>query len=118
MTVSCGAIVVGLSRGVGDTQFGASLGITDFSVKQSDDFGNLTVVERPYRKTGDFSVIVQNTYVDTLQDLLAKFRAIPILYLGSDLYGSAAIYGFYKQFATVIAYPDISICTIQIEGLT
>lgn len=118
MTVSCGAVIVGLSREIGGTAFGASLGITDFSIKQADDFGNLTVVERAYSKTGDFTVFVANTFVDTLQDLLARLRATPALYIGSDSFASSAIYGFFKEFSVAIPYPDFSVCTIQIEGLT
>lgn len=118
MTVSLGALVVGQSRSIGGTQYGAALSITDFSIKQADDFGNLTVVERAYSKTGDFTVFVPNTFVNTLDDLLTKYRATPILYIGSDAFSSSAIYGFYKEFSIVIQYMDTSVTTIQIEGLT
>jgi hypothetical protein len=118
MTVSCGAVIVGLSRAIGGTAFGANLGITDFSIKQADDFGNLTVVERAYQKTGEFTVFVRSAFVDTLQDMLAGLRARPALYIGDDAYGSAAIYGFFKEFVTAIQYADVSVLTIQIEGLT
>lgn len=118
MTVSCGAVIIGLSRAIGGTAYGAALGITDFSIKQADDFGNLTVVERAYQKTGDFTVFVQNTYIDTLQDMLAGLRATPALYIGAAAFGSSAIYGFFKQFSVAIQYRDVSVLTIQIEGLT
>jgi hypothetical protein len=113
-----GALILGLSTDIGATQYGASVGIIDYSVKSTDVFGNIAIVERSYSKRGDFTVWVPNTLIDTLQINLANFRATPILYLGSDQYTSTAIYGFFKDFSVAIAYPTVSVCTINIEGLT
>lgn len=115
---ACGAAVVGLSRELGRTQCAPSLGIQDYSLKTRDDFGNYTVLERAFNKTGRFSLIVSNDQVDEVHRLLATYRATPIVYVGSDLYPSSLIYGFYKDFALVISYPTFSICDIEIEGLT
>ena len=48
--VSVGLISIGILQEIGDTQYGASSGITDYSVKSADDYGNITLVERPYRR--------------------------------------------------------------------
>jgi hypothetical protein len=117
-TVLCGALVVGLSRTFGSTQLGASLGIQDYSVKITDDFGNRTILERSFNDTQSIQVFVENANLDYLKKLLAEFRATPIVYIGSDSYGSMIIYGFYKDFSFVITYTDHSILNIEIEGLT
>jgi hypothetical protein len=117
-TVKCGATVLGLSKDIGGTQYGAKVGIQDYSIKQQDAFGNYTILQRNFRKIADFSVWVENTLIDTLQSLLAEFRAVPVVYIGSDQYESTIIYGFYKDFSISIAYPTVSICSIQLEGLT
>lgn len=117
-TVLCGACVVGLSREIGGTQYGAQTGIQDYSIKQVDSFGNYSILERAYNKRATFQVQVENSLIDELQTILAGYRATPIVYVGSDLYSSTMVYGFYKDFSTVITYPRISILSIELEGLT
>lgn len=116
--VACGALVMGEVVEIGGTQYGAKVGIIDYSTKESDDFGNYSITERAYRKTGDFQIMVDNSFVDQLQILLAGFRAQPVLYLGSEQFSSTAIYGFYRGFDITIAYPTSSLCSINLEGLT
>lgn len=117
-TVRCGALIIGQQVIVGDTQYGATLGIQDYSVKRQDDFGNYTVLERAFRKWANFSVFVKSGKVDQLQALLASYRATPTVYIGSDLYGAMIVYGFYKDFSITIAYARESVCNIELEGLT
>lgn len=113
----CGECVVGLQRVIGTTQMGASLGIIDYSVKQTDDFGNFTVLERAYSKRADITVWVDNNDLDEVQRLLNLYRATPIVYIGSDKYTSTIIYGFYRDFETVISYPTLSVLNIDLESL-
>ncbi|WP_194720826.1 hypothetical protein [Noviherbaspirillum malthae] len=117
-TVKCGACIVGQAKEIGGTQFGARIGMIDYSVKTVDAFGNMTVTERPYSKRGGFTVWVQNTYLDQLNVTLPKYRATPIVYIGSPLYGSTVNYGFYKDYDTELSYPTESLLSINIEGLT
>ncbi len=117
-TVLCGECVLGLSRQIGATQYGASIGIQDFSVKSTDEFGNFTITERAFSKRGTFTVWIPNGLVDELQTLLASYRAEPIVYVGSDLFAATAVYGFYKDFSIDIAYTETSVVSFEIEGLT
>lgn len=117
-TVRCGALLVGQQSTAGGTQYGASVGIQDYSVKQQDDFGNYTIRQRAFRKRATFTVWVESTKVDMLHAMLASYRATPIVYVGSELYASTIIYGFYKDFGITIAYARESICSIELEGLT
>jgi hypothetical protein len=116
--IGCGGLILGNAKDIGHTQFGAQVGITDYSVKTQDDFGNYTVVERAFRKTGEFSVAVNSGLVDQLQVMLASLRATPVVYVGADNYRSTLIYGFYSDFNIVISYPTMSMCAITIQGLT
>lgn len=115
--VACGICQLGLSRDLGNTQWGGTVGILDYSRKEADDFGNYTVVQRSYAKRATFSFWVQAGQVDALQVLLASYRATPILLIGSVNYTSTAIYGFIRSFDIEIAYPDVSLCTMEFEGL-
>ncbi len=117
-TVLCGCCIFGLSQYLGATQYGMSLGITDYSVKQQDDFGNYTILERAYRRTSDMSLWVENNYIDQLVSALVTNRATPTVYIGADNLSSSIVYGFYKDFSVNVSYPDISLCTLSLEGLT
>lgn len=117
-TAKCGACVIGLSREIGGTQYGAQTGIQDYSIKQQDDFGNYSILERAYNKRAVFQIMVENGLIDELQIILAGYRATPVVYVGTDLYASTMIYGYYKDFSVVISYPTVSILSIELEGLT
>lgn len=113
----CGSCIVGLSKTLGETQYGASVGIQDYSIKTRDVWGNYSIQERAYNKRASFTLNVDNGTIDRLQAILTDHRATPILYIGAEVYGSTAILGFYKDFSISIAYFSYSVCTIEIEGL-
>ena len=117
-TVLCGEMVFGTQLDLGTTQYGARLGIKDYSVKQRDDFGNMTVIERNYSKRTTFLVMMDNNYIDYFFSLLASYRATPIVWIGSEQYTSTHLLGFYIDFSIEIAYPTVSLCSIEIESLT
>jgi len=117
-TVAVGEIVVGLSRDWGDTQYGAQVGITDYSIKEADDWGNYYITQRAFSKRADLTVWLDNSRIDAFQAYLAGIRATPAVYVGSDSYGALLLYGFYKDFAIDISYPSVSVCSLTVEGLT
>lgn len=118
-TAKCGTMLLGKAFYVGDgIQFGASVGIQDYSRKELDQFGNYNLIERNFAKRANWSIWIGANEVDNLQNLLADIRATPTLFVGSNEYTSTAIYGFYKDFDIVIQYAENSLCNMQIEGLT
>lgn len=116
--VACGLLLVGLSRELGGTLWGATAGIRDFSTKATDDLGRFGVVKRAYSKRASFQILVPNAAVDTFQNTLADYRATPVLYVGDGRFASLAVFGFYRDFNVEVAYPDRSLATLDIEGLT
>lgn len=117
-TVACGELVVGQSIELGGTKWGAAIGIRDYSLKQTDDFGRITVVERTYSKRGSFQVIVQNTRLDRIARLLADYRATALLFIADDDYGAMQIFGYARDWGVDVSYPDVSILGLEVEGLT
>lgn len=117
-TVLCGALVLGLIADVGKTQYGPAIGIQDYSVKTQNSFGDYTILQRAFRKKATFTVWVPKAKVDQLQKMLAEYRATPTVYIGSELYESTVVYGFYKDFVTGINYATESVLNIDLEGLT
>lgn len=117
-TVKCGELIYGLANDIGGTQYGARVGIQDYSVKTVDTFGNYSVLQRAFAKRGTFTVWVDSLDMSTAMALLSSIRSTPTLFIGSDSIEPSMIYGFYKDFDIDIAYPTASICSIEVEGLT
>jgi hypothetical protein len=114
----CGVCVVGLSRSLGGTQWSPTVGIQDYSVKEFDNFGQEIVVPRAFSKTANFAVWMATSAVSYLQNLLASYRTTPIVWIGDEGVGATVLLGFYKEFEIDVSYPDKSLCTLEIEGLT
>lgn len=117
--VECGVLSIGLAKDLGVTLAdGAQVGITDYSRKVADDFGNYSIVERAFSRRGSFRMRVPKSAVDGIQDTLAAYRATPAVYAASPEYGATLIYGFFRDFNIEIDYPTVSLVSLEIEGLT
>ena len=53
------------------------IGITDYSKKDVDDFGNYTIVERAFAARANFKMSLPNTEVTGVYKTLAAYRATP-----------------------------------------
>lgn len=114
-----GVLLFGYQQSIGEgIEYGARVGITDYSRKELNDFGDVVFVERAFAKRASFSMKVLNTEIDTLQDFLASLRATPCLIVGTTLYACTVIYGWFGDFEILIAYPTHSDCTLDVKGLT
>jgi hypothetical protein len=117
-TVSMGTLAVGYGYDIGDTQYGLSLGIIDYSRKVANDFGYYDIVERAYARRMNATVTIENSRVDEICNLLPQFRATPIVVIGADDFSSTYIYGFIKEWELAIRYVSHSVYTMTVEGLT
>lgn len=116
-SVKCGACVLGRLQRIGATQYGAAVGFVDYSVKERDAFGNAKIGERPFSRRTDLPVRIKNGNVDQVVDQLAKYRAKAIVYIGSELFGSTVIYGYFKEASVVIDRTEDSLLSIELESL-
>lgn len=119
--VSLAVAIFGLQETMGGTQYGATSGIVDYSIKETDEFGSVTFVKRNFSKRLSAQVFVDNTVLNRVQRFLYNIRATPVVWVGSDdprLEEAVVVYGFYKEFSVDIAYPNHSLCSLEIEGLT
>lgn len=119
-TVECGICLAGTFYTLGDTQYGASVGIIDYSRKETDAFGVTTFVRRAYSKRMSAKLMLDNVQMNKVQRVLADLRATPCAWIGVDdtTYAPLVIYGFYKDFSIEVAYPTMSYCSLEVEGLT
>lgn len=113
-----GTLVVGNTFQIGDTRYGMSLGIDDYSTKTRDTYGVVTVLERAWVSRLEASVVCQNLRVDALWRALTAVRATPVVWIGLGQYDAAVVYGFPKSWRVAIDYATESLLNIEIEGLT
>lgn len=116
--VRCGAMVVGLSKAIGYPLYGASLGIVDYSVKSTDDFGDTYIAERAFSKRISLTIVMDVVATDGVQKMLEQYRATPIVYVGTEHHEGAIIYGYYRDFSVVLSDVSHSTCNLELESLT
>lgn len=119
-TVSCGALVVGSTYYLGEIKYEPSIEIQDYSVKQTDEFGTTTFVQRKYAKKLECALWIENNRLNALFNKIARLRAVPSLWIPSDdiRMDLLTVFGWYSGFSITIPYPNDSLCTLQIQGLT
>ncbi|MDX1755890.1 MAG: hypothetical protein R3175_07525 [Marinobacter sp.] len=113
-----GEMVLGAVRKLGGTAYGTGVGILDFSRKERDTFGNFVITERSYSKRANYDLSVRTNQIAFIQQLLAKLRATPTVFIGAESQPETVVYGFYRGFDIVLEGPVYSDCTIEVEGLT
>lgn len=116
-TRACGEMVMGRLSNVGVANFGTSVSIQDYSIKTTDEYGNIVIQQRAFTKRADYDVTIETNRVATVQKLLADIRTIPTVFIGEQDKSETVVYGFYKSFNIVISTPSISDCSIEVEGL-
>lgn len=117
--LAVGTILFGsqMRFGIG-MQHGARVGIQDYSRKETNLFGDVILVRRAFARRANFDLFINNAEIDSLTNFLASIRAQPCLWIGAEKYESTVLYGFYKNFDVLIAYPEHGECSLEIEGLT
>lgn len=113
----CGKFFVGLSLDAGGTQYGASIGFQDFSVKTQTAWGDYEVLERAWSAKASFVTMVLKDSVERFLNLLISLRATPALYIGADGRRETIVLGWPKDASIVIEYEHYSVLNTELEGL-
>lgn len=115
-----GTIILGNVLELGNTQYGLSFGIKDYSVKQEDEFGNTLFVERNYARRIEPTVFIRNTDLRKIDRLLTEVRAKPTVFIPTEEegYDTLITYGFLADWNIEIPYPADSLLRMDIKGLT
>lgn len=115
-----GTIILGNVLELGNTQYGLSFGIKDYSVKQEDEFGNTLFVERNYARRIEPTVFIRNIDLRKIDRLLTEVRAKPTVFIPTEEegYDTLITYGFLADWNIEIPYPADSLLRMDIKGLT
>ena len=118
-TIKVGQIAAGRTTTIGTTEWGAGIGLNDYSRKDSDVFGNVYIVERGFSRLASFPIGVDAKKARRVQRKMEDFRATPAVWIGDDRAEYALIiYGFYKSYTHVLTIDNWSRALIEVEGLT
>ena len=117
-TAKVGALVIGTSATIGDSQYGASFGIIDYSTKEVDAQGRTTVTAGAYSDEADIDVVIETGRFAEVKKILTDLRTTPSVWIAEDNTEGTIIYGYYREFDVLLTGPVVSMCTLSIEGLT
>lgn len=115
--VSAGTLLVGNRRALGITEASPTAGITDYSRKEVDDFGEVTVVQRGWSKRMTARSLIRTDALDVVANRVAAVRALPSLWMGQAGLDSLTVYGFFKGFSIEVG-ENVSKLSLTIEGLS
>lgn len=118
--VRVGELIYGTLSDLGVTQRGITSGIVDYSIKETDSFGNINFVERNFSKRFTSKILVENKKLNTVQKVLYSLRAKPAVWIADedvDIQEATVVFGFYKDFSAELVYPTYSYYNLEIEGL-
>lgn len=109
-------ILVGTVIDLGETQLGAGVGISDYSTRTIDEYGNASFVRRGYSGFLQAQFILDLDDADLVLDTITALRAVPCVWIGSLHYQCAVIYGYYREAGMEIR-ENHAACTMRIESL-
>lgn len=120
LEAAIGHIVVGKCYELGWTEYDAELGFTDFSRKNTDEFGRTTLVRRSYSSPMSLPLYLHPDQSDWVYSLLTSVRGKPCLWIGDntdDGFQALTIYGWLEDFRLVYAGPNEMRLSLEIQGL-
>lgn len=117
--VKCGAALYGNTVEIGDVQYGASAGITDYSRKETDEYGITTLVERGFSKRTSYTISIGNSQMRRVYSTLAALRATPAVWVATDDYKFTPLnaFGYPADWGINVQYADYSTVNLDIEGM-
>lgn len=116
--VAIGTLVLGYIQELALTRYGMTMASIDYSIKQANDFGDFVITERGYSKTVDLNAYVESANKNNIITFLNRYRATPIVWIGSGQYLGSISYGFVKTYEVTAAGPNETRLQIKIEGLS
>ena len=118
--VYCGVMQAGLWYDIGNAQYGANVGIVDYSTKKIDSYGRTVLSVGNYSRRLNATLMMDTASFYKTHKLLVSLRAKPCIWIGSEdsLYTPTVVFGYFKDFSIDVRYPTSVYCSLQVEGLT
>lgn len=120
--VSCGALVVGKSSYIGQTEIQAVSDALNFSVVERNEFGDSFLQQRRSIPKTNQTVLAEKRDVDKLLALRTQLNAQPAVWSGLDdatdgYFNALLILGYYRQFLISLEYPNHALVQLELEEI-
>jgi hypothetical protein len=118
-TPRLGALIFGSAIEIGDTKYGAQLGIVDYSKIETDEFGTTTFIRRNNAKRINVPILLSNSRLRYVSKKLQELTATPCVWIGSAEYNFSPLitFGFFQDFGVTISYANHSECNLEIRSM-
>lgn len=116
-----GALALGRLYDIGEVQYGAEVGIIDYSRKSTDTFGTTTLQVGDYADRATLDVDVETIDLRRVNQLMKSLRATVCLFVGNedtDVYGPLTLFGWPRSFRHIVSYPTVTKMALEVEGIT
>lgn len=119
---ACGKVELCNGYTLGKSQWGVSVGISDYSIISTDSLGRTYLAQGAYADRMNISLMLDNGNVDYVRRKLASVRGVPSILQGNnegmtEIYQSLIIYGCFENFDIIIPGMVKSTCSIEYKGL-
>lgn len=101
---------------IGICLYGTEISIVDYSRKERDEFGNMTLIPRGYSDLVSFRVVIPTANAATVRALLASKRATSAVYIGHVDHAATQVTGYLTQFNISLDW-NLSSLTLDVEGV-
>jgi len=119
--IAVGAVTFGESIELGTSPLlGAEIGMDDYSVKETNEYGETLFEERDSADYQNLTVLVDKVRLNAVSVLLRRLKSMPTVLIGSDDpdYAESLInLGWIGSHRLVLAYPNHALLDIDFKGL-
>lgn len=111
-----GTLAFGRAYVLGEAvQYGARVGVQDFSRKQRNDYGEMELIRRGNAKTMSLQISVDNKKLDATDMLLTSLTGTPCLWIGTSRFSALSLWGVFTNWNYTVAYYDQTELSVDVE---
>lgn len=118
-TVSIGRLALTKAYEIGEVEYGAGIGIKDYSVTTTDVNNVKTLTKKQNSKLMNFRVVLNQSETNRVNKLLRTLSSVPCVFVGvnAEDYEYTIAHGFYQDFKIILPLPKINYCDLVIEEI-
>lgn len=112
----CGRVIAGLAEDLGVTLQDYRASIEDFSIRERDGFGNLTLTPRRTIQISDYNIMIESLNSHQVLSRFSDLRATPVLFVGDPDLLETINFAVYNRMTVLRAGIDASEYSLTTEG--
>ena len=111
-----GTLAFGRAYVLGEgVQYGARVGVQDFSRKERNEYGEMELIRRGNAKTMSLQITVDNDKLDSTDMLLSSLTGTPCLWIGTSRFSALSLWGVFTNWNYTVAYYDQTDLSVEVE---